>query len=444
MTTQFPTTRPGTTPARPTTTQVMPPTNTTKTRKTKEPKPGKVKIDKKILKEAKQTKDLQLDANGVPIKEGPKFVWGAGKKSKPPIVARAIRSLAMIMRVGESEARALEIVGEQFKKYTIGRAFLKASDAMREDGASFKQAILHDNDIFPRTVKELIQAAPTAQAMQANLEKAAKLVANSQDVKKKMIISMIQPGIMLAMCIAFLFIATAFIIPGFSGIFSQLNTEEPAASVIVKNAAEVVKYVIGALIVVILLYIAFWFIYGRRSDKVRTAMDTMVLKLPLIGSIMQLAATSRLFDLLSLNLQIGMMEPAALEAAAKGCGNEAIKDHCIRHAYLMREEGARLKDFVDSKLFPISARYMIRSAPSVRQEIQIMTELGPEYRAEADVQVDGFQKAAEPIMTYIVYGVAGLLIVAIVTPMYAMYPALMNFGDEASGGGGGTDLPPIG
>lgn len=406
------------------------------------------KPSKKAAKPAKEKKKSKkeeknaVDINGVPIKEGPKFVWGAGKKSKAPTVARAIRSLAMVMRVGESEARSLEIVGEQFKKYTVGRAFLKAADAMREDGASFKQAILHDNDIFPRTVKELIQAAPTAATMQANLEKAAKLVANSQDVKKKLMISMIQPGIMLVMCIGFLFIATAFIIPGFSGIFSQLNAEEPVASVIVRQAAEVTKYVIGALIVVILLMVAFWFVYGRRSPKVRRALDTMNLKLPLIGSIIQLAATSRLFDLLSLNLQIGMTEPTALEAAAKGCGNEAIKEHCVQHAEKMREDGLPLKQFVDSKLFPISARYMVKSAPSVKQEIDIMTELAPEYRSEADTQVDGFQKAAEPIMTYIVYGVAGLLIVAIVTPMYAMYPALMNFGDQASGGGT-TDMPPM-
>jgi type IV pilus assembly protein PilC len=404
--------------------------NKTDTPKTTKPK----KVSKKEAK-----KEQALDINGVPIKEGPKFVWGAGKKSKSDVVARAIRSLAMVMRVGESEARALEIVGEQFKKYTIGRAFIKAADAMRTDGASFKQAILHENDIFPRTVKELIQAAPTAQSMQANLEKAAKLVANSQDVKKKLIISMIQPGIMLVMCIGFLFIATAFIIPGFSGIFTQLNAPEPTASVIVRNAAEVTKYVIGGLIIIILLLVAFWFIYGRRSDKVRQTLDTINLKIPIIGSIIQLAATSRLFDLLALNLQIGMTEPTALESAAKGCGNEAIKEHCIRHADKMREEGARMKDFVDSKLFPISARYMVRSAPSVKQEIDIMNELSPEYRSEADLQVDGFQKTAEPIMTYIVYGVAGLLIVAIVTPMYAMYPALMDFGDQASGE---SPLPP--
>lgn len=385
----------------------------------------------------------EVDAKAVPIAKGPTFVWGAGKKSKTDTVARAVRSLAMVLRVGESEARALEIVGEQFHKYTIGRTFKKAASAMRDDGASFKQAILHENKDFPRTVRELILSAPTAKAMIGSLEKAAKLVANSQDVKKKLIISMIQPGIMLIMCIAFLFIATAFIIPGFSGIFSQLNAEEPLASKIVREAAEIVKWVIGALIVIILLTVAFWFIYGKRSEKLRVLLDTVNLRLPLIGSIMTLAATSKLFDMLSLNLTIGIPEPAALEGAAKGCGNEAIKKHCIEHAQKMREGHAPLKKFVDTKLFPISARYMIQSAPSVKQEIEIMTELSPEFRSEADTQVDAFQKSVEPIMTYLVYGIAGLLIVAIVTPMYAMYPALMDFGDAASGGAD-TGMPPMG
>ena len=407
--------------------------------KTKDAKAPKAEKEPK----KKGKKGQQLDPTGVPIKEGPKFVWGAGKKSKPETVARAIRSLVMVMRVGESEARALEIVGEQFHKFTVGRHFTKAAQAMREDGASFKQAILHDNDDFPRTVSELIQAAPTAKAMQTNLEKAAKLVASSQDVKKKLLISMIQPGIMLVMCIAFLFIATAWIIPGFSSIFKQLNTPEPEASVIVQNAAGVTKYVIGGLIVFILLLLAFWFIYGKRSEKLRVMLDNINLKLPLIGSIVTLSATSKLFDMLSLNLEIGMNEPTALEAAAKGCGNEAMKAHCVTHAHLMRTEGLQLKKFVDHKMFPISARYMIQAAPTVRQEIDIMKELSPEFRSEADTQVDAFQKTAEPIMTYIVYGVAGLLIVAIVTPMYAMYPALMNFGDKATGGGSSTsNLPP--
>lgn len=389
----------------------------------------------------KAPKEEPTDINGVPIKKGPTFVWRGGKKSKAPTVAKAIRSLAMVMRVGESEARALEIVGEQFQKFTIGRTFVKAADAMRNDGASFKQAILHENDDFPRTVRELIQAAPTAKAMQANLEKAAKLVANSQDVKKKLLISMIQPGIMLVMCIGFLFIATAVIIPGFSGIFSQLNAEEPLASRIVKEVAEVVKWVIGALIVLILLTVAFWFIWGKRSEKLRVLLDSSVLKIPVVGSIMTLAATSKLFDLLALNLQIGMGEPAALEAAAKGCGNESIKTHCIEHAHLMRTKGEKLKKFVDHKMFPISARYMIQAAPSIKQEIEIMTELSPEFRSEADTQVDAFQKTVEPVMTYIVYGIAGLLIVAIVVPMYAMYPALMDFGDTA--GGTDTGMPPM-
>lgn len=374
-----------------------------------------------------------LEKNEVPISKGPAFVWGAGKKSKPELVARSIRSLAMILRVGESEAKALEIVGEQYAKYTVGRAYSRAAVAMREDGASFKQALLHE-DVFPRTMRELISAAPTAAAMQKNLMSAAKLIAESQDVKKKLLISMIQPGIMLIMCIAFLFVATAFIIPGFNDVFKQLNTKTPTASIIVSNVANVTKYVIGALVVVGILAAIFWFAYGKRSYKIRQFMDYAGIRTPVVGNILQLASTSRLFELLSLNLSIGMTEPNALEAAANGAGNEAIKAHCIAHAEKMRVEGAPLKDFVKDKIFPISAQHMVGSAPSSKQQIDIMMELSPEYRAEADTQVDALSKTLEPIMTYVVYAVAGLLIIAITIPMYAQYPALMSYGDQATGG----------
>lgn len=401
----------------------------------------KEKRNSRDKKKTSTDSEPKKNVHEVKIKEGPKFVWGAGKKTKPPIAARAIRSLAMILRVGESEARALEIVGEQFHKYSIGRQFQRAATAMREEGASFKQAILHENDVFPRTVKELIQAAPTAQSMIKNLEKSARLVAEAQDAKKKLLTAMIQPGFMLGMSIVFLFVATTWIIPNFSNTFSQLQAETPKATIIVNKAAEIVKWSIGGLIVLILLWVGFWFIYGKRSAKVRRLMDTIVLKLPIIGSIMQLSACSKLFDMLVLNIEIGMNEPVALETAGKSCGNDAIAQHCIAHAQRMRDEGIGLKDAFDSNYFPVTARYMIQSAPSTLQELNIMSELSPEFKAEADMQTEQFTRTVEPIMTYIVYGVAGLLIIGIVIPMFAIYPALMSYGDNATGDNS-SSLPP--
>jgi type IV pilus assembly protein PilC len=348
-----------------------------------------------------------------------------GKKAKPELMARSLRALAMILRVGQSEARALEIVGHQFAKYDVGRAYTRAALHMREDGATFKAAMLAEDE-FPRTVRELITAAPTPQAIHQNLVRAARLVAQGQDVKKKLLISLIQPGFMLGMCLIFLFVASAFIVPGLITTFATLGTKTPEAALIVMEISGYTKWVMGAVLVLVLLFVGFWFTYGKRSATIRVMMDTVAIKLPVIGDIVQLAATSRMFDMLAVNLATGRPEPVALESAAAGSGNEAIHAHAVAHAMKMRTDGAPMKEFAQSSLFPDNARYMLASAPSVKQEIDILNELAPEYRNEADRQLDAFAKTIEPLVTYIVYGVAGLLICAVVIPMYAIFPAIMN------------------
>ena len=351
-----------------------------------------------------------------------------GKKAKPEMIARSIRALAMVLRVGQSEARALEIIGQQFKKFDVGRAYTRAAEAMRAEGATFKQAMMAE-DVFPRTVHELIEASATSQGIHQNLVRAAKLVAQGQDIKKNLLIAMIQPAFMLGMSLVFMFVASAFIIPGFITTFATLQAETPAPALIVLAAAEYTKWVIGGLITIILFVTIFWFVYGKRSDQMRWLMAVIGMKIPVAGDIIQLAATSRMFDLLAANLQSGRPEPMALVSAGAGSGNEAIRQHCVAHADRMRTLGVPLKQFSQSRLFPDNARYMLASAPSVKQEIDILNELAPEYRNEADRQLDAFAKTVEPLVTYVVYAVAGLLITAVVVPMYSMFPALMAMGN---------------
>lgn len=384
------------------------------------------KAKKKAEKKAKKG-DLGFDENGVPLKKAATFVWYKGKKSKPETIARSLRALTMVLRVGESEARALEIVGEQYHKYEIGRAYENAAKTMREHGAGFKQALMAE-EVLPRTVRELIEASHTSTALMKNLQVAATLVGESQNVKKKLLMNLIQPGFMMAMCIGLLFVAVTLIIPGFVATFASLGAETPPMTIMILEIAEITKWVMGSIIGAVLLFMGYWVTLGRKSEKFKIMMDTLSIRIFGIGPIVQLAATSRLFQLLSANLDTGIGEPEALRSAANGCGNEALKAHCVTHSEKMLSDGVPLKDFIKTKLVPSDARNLLSSAPSIRQEIEIMNELAPEYRNEANVQLETLSKTLDPIVNYAVYGVAGLLIIAIVLPMYAVYPELMKLG----------------
>lgn len=368
----------------------------------------------------------QLDVPSKPL-----FVWYKGKKSKPELIARALRSLAMVLRVGRSEATALEVVGEQFKRYEVGRALLDAADVMRNHGGNLQAALLAQ-DVLPRTAKELIDAAGTSSALHRNLVKAAELVGDAVNVRKRLMNQLIQPAFMVGLCVVFLFIATAFIIPGFITVFGQIGADTPTMTVVLMQVAEVIKWVVGSFIVVAVLLGLYWLLLGRKSPKVRAFVDRQMLKIPGVGPVLQLAATARMFQLLSSSLESGQPEPESLKSAVRGCGNDAIREHGEDHAQRMVNEGIPLREVMDSKMFPVAAQKMILSAPSIIQQVEVMKEMAREYEVEAKLELDKVAKTLEPTVNYLVYGMSGLLIIMVMLPMYSMYPAIMDLGETSS------------
>lgn len=391
-----------------------------------EPARKKMPTSRKALRRAEM--DRMADETWVPIKDAPVFVWYKGRRSSPQLVAQSIRSLVMNLRVGTPERRVLEIVGKQYRKYEIGRAYLHAAEVMGTEGAGFKQALIAE-EALPRTVKELLSASKTAESVQENLSEAAKLVTQSQSVKRRLVITMITPLSTLVVSIVALFVSAAWIIPGIVDMFTQLNTETPPMTLSLLKAADITKAVLGTGLTLACALALYWMVAGRNSDRFKALMDGIAIRIPILGPIVQLAAVSRLFHLLATSLDAGIGEPDALRSAASGCGNEAVKFHCLRHAERMLREGVPMKDFVNHRLIPEDATNQLSSAPAITQEIGIMREISTEYREEANIRLEGFSEAIGPLVSLPIYLAGAVLVCALMIPLYEMLPALTELGE---------------
>jgi len=357
--------------------------------------------------------------------KGIKLVLWKGRKSKPLLIARVLRALAMNLRVGIAEAQALAIVGEQYGKYEIGRALQDASKRMLEQGYSMQEALLVQ-EVLPRTARQLISAARTSQALHENIAEASRLVAEGASVRKRLMGELINPGFMLLLCLVFLFLSVSVIIPGFIGAFTSLGAETPKLTLLLLDFADIATWVVGGVLVALALLALYWFTLGRRSKRARRVVSAFGLKVPFVGPILQLSATARLFQLLNANLATGIPEPEALASAAGGCGNEAIKQHCVRHAERMYTEGVPMREFAQSTLFPVDTRHVLAAAPSIRQEMEAMATLAPEYMQEAEIQLEQLSRTLGPVANYTMYGMAAFLAISLVVPMFSIYPAIMD------------------
>lgn len=357
--------------------------------------------------------------------EEPKLVWYKGRKSKPPLVAQALRSLVMTLQVGQPEAVALQMVGKQFYKYEVGRNFVRASDLMYSQGLSFKAALV-STDVMPPTVMELIEASPTSQTLQANLIEAARLVTAGHHVRKMLVTNLAQPGFMIVVILGFLYFSVGYLVPKFLASFSALGAETPPATIFMQNFAQITTYVLMVVGGIVGLTCIYWFAFGSRHQPSRKLKARMLLGIPMVGPILKINATARLFRLLSANLRTGVREQDALRSAGRGSGNYYMELTCSDHAERMDNEGVKLKEFIDDKAFPFVASAMVLTSPSVLQEISAMEQLAPEFEKEAVLQLDMLSETLTPVLNFVVYIIAGVLIMALMIPMYSIYDPLMK------------------
>lgn len=356
-----------------------------------------------------------------------KMVWSDGKRSSPQHIAGALRTMAMMLSTGSTEMEAVAQTGQEMKKYKIGRRLLHAEINMREEAATF-QAALNNIDILPRQAKELINAAGTASAIQKNLRRAAKQITESRAVRKEIQSEFYEPGITLAMAVVALFIVVYYALPIAIDQFATIGSEAPWAIGALVIVSDVVIWVLGIGVVTAFFGVMFWLFIGKRSPKIRAAVNRFILKLPGLGPVMQYSSTARLFDLLSTSLEAGMTEPEALLSAGRGCGNDAFRAHCEAHVKKMLEEDEVMGTVgkTSKGMIPFSAATQLASAGSQPKQIELMKMYVEDYEEEYKRRLDALKKILPPLIQYPVYVLVVAMVVLAVIPLILMTTEMTN------------------
>lgn len=370
---------------------------------------------------------MTLTADNPTKTRKPLITFTRGKRADADTIARSLRALSLHLSMSTSEHVALRTIGEQFKKFDIGHKYMKASTQMEERGITLAEALV-SIDTLPLQSRKLIGSSQSSSQLYGNIAAASRMVSDAKGVKKQLISALIPSAFNLAMVIAFVAFAVAFVIPKMIEVFGNFEAETPATTLVLLAIAGTAKWVIIIALAVALVFTLWWVAFGRRSERFRTLMDRVLIKVPYVGEILIYASTSRLFHNLAVNLRAGMPETEALESSASGCGNDAIRAVCMKHAKAMIHDGEVFKNFAESKVFPVSARQMILASATSYQAIELFEGFAPEYDKESKLMMDSFSKTLEPTVGAFTQIILGITILMVMFPMFSIYPALLQIG----------------
>jgi len=289
------------------------------------------RVKGKMLAESEAAVRADLRRQGVLAKKVRKEVqlFKGGKKITSEDIALFARQLATMLQAGIPMVQCFDIIGNGHEKPSMQKLVLSIK-ADIESGTTLHEALAKHPLYFDDLFVNLVEAGEHAGALETLLDKVATYKEKTEALKKKIKKALFYPTAVLAVAVIVTVILLIYVIPQFESLFQDFGADLPAFTQMVINMSRFMQ-AHGLLLGVIVGGAGFAFFYfKKRSRSLRRALDRLLLKIPVIGPIMEKASIARYARTLSTMFAAGVPLVEALTSVAGATGNIVYEEATLK------------------------------------------------------------------------------------------------------------------
>jgi len=353
------------------------------------------------------------------IKKQSKGLFAGGGKITTGDIAIFSRQLATMLAAGIPLVQAFEIVGNGHENAAMQKLILSIK-ADVEGGSSLAEALSKQPLYFDDLFVNLVESGEQAGALESLLDKIATYKEKTEAIKKKIKKALTYPAAVLVVAFVVTTILLIFVIPSFEDLFKGFGADLPTFTRMVIDLSAFVRSQGVYIVLLASAFIATFLYFKKRSRPFRHFLDRMMLKMPVIGPILQKAAIARYARTLSTMFAAGVPLVEALESVAGATGNIVYETGVLA----MRDEvatGQRLQQSMENTdLFPNMVIQMIAVGEESGSLDEMSGKVADFYEADVDDAVDNLSSLLEPMIMAILGVLVGGLVVAMYLPIFKL------------------------
>jgi type IV pilus assembly protein PilC len=340
-------------------------------------------------------------------------------KITPGDIAIFSRQLATMLKAGIPLVQAFDIVGAGHDNPGVQKLVMAIKTDV-EGGTNFAEALARHPLYFDDLFVNLVQAGEQAGALETLLDKIATYKEKTEAIKKKIKKAMTYPMAVLAVAFVVTNILLIFVIPEFEALFAGFGADLPSFTRMVIDLSDFVRTDGWLVAVVIGGSIGGYLYMHKRSRKLREMQDRVILKLPIIGSIIEKSCIARFARTLSTMFAAGVPLVEGLGSVAGACGN-IVYEIGVNEIKEEVATGARLQQCMENTgLFPNMVIQMIAVGEESGSLDEMSAKVADFYEDDVDNAVDGLSSLLEPLIMAILGVLVGGLVIAMYLPIFKM------------------------
>lgn len=353
------------------------------------------------------------------VKKKSKPLFGGSKKITPFDIAMLTRQLATMMKAGVPLVQSFDIVADGQENKGLQELVL----AIRNDiasGTSFANALKkhprHFNDLYCN----LVESGEKAGALEQMLDRIATYLEKTELLKKKVKKAMTYPAAVVVVAIVVTAILLIKVVPQFEALFTGFGAELPVFTQMVVNLSEWMQKWWFVFLISIVAAIFLFREAKFRSRSFSDAVDKYVLKIPVMGEVLDKSAVARFGRVLSTTFAAGVPLVDALESVANATGNAVYRKGILQ----IKDEvssGTQLQTAMrQADIFPVMAIQLTAIGEESGNLDEMLSKVADHYEAVVDDLVDNLSSLMEPLIMSVLGVLVGGLIIAMYLPIFQM------------------------
>ncbi len=357
--------------------------------------------------------------NPLKVKKKAKPLFGSSGSITTKEITVFSRQLATMMSSGVPLVQSFEIVGRGHDNPAMQNLVMTIK-ADVEAGGNLNEAFGKHPKYFSELYVNLVQAGEHAGILEDILHKLATYMEKTEALKSKVKGALFYPTAVIVVAFIITMILMIFVIPQFQTLFDGFGADLPTLTQVVINMSKWFQsswyIMIGGIVGVVIGIMQLM----KRSKKFAHFVDRLMLKMPVIGEILDKSAIARFARTLQTMFAAGTPLVEAMTSVAGACGNIVYYEAVMK----MRDEvatGTQMQVAMrDANIFPNMVIQMVAIGEESGALDTMLGKIADWYEQEVDDAVDALTSLLEPLIMAVLGVLIGGLVVAMYLPIFKM------------------------
>lgn len=326
------------------------------------------------------------------------------------------RQFATLVNSGIPIVQSIDILAGSTSNIHLGVVLKKIKEDI-EGGKKLGDAIAQHSRVFDKLYVNLLKAGEESGSLDTILERLAAYIEKSIKIKGKVTGALFYPAGILFVAGIVIYVILAFVIPKFEALFTSSGQEIPWLTQQVVNLSHfMVDYwylVFGSVFGTIYGFLVYY-----RSEKGRATCDAILIRTPLVGSLIQKNAIARFTRTFSTMISCGVPILDGLDISAKVVGNAVLEATFLRAKEVIAQGKSIVIPLAADPFVPDMMVQMVGVGEQTGALDTMLGKIADFYEEEVEYAVSAMTSMIEPIMMVFLGGIIAVIVVAMYLPIF--------------------------